>query len=147
MLGPVASTGPLAFGDVDGDGTLELFIGGRLVAGRYPEPATSLLLRNEGGRFVVAQRLEELGLVSGAVFSDLDQDGLPELVLACEWGPLRLFKFADGRLVAWPVNVTGLAPNPAARVGLEHLRGWWNGVTTGDFDGDGRLDLWRRTGA
>jgi hypothetical protein len=141
VLGPPASTGPMAFGDVDGDGTLELFIGGRMVAGRYPEPATSLLLRNDGGRFVVVQRLERLGLVSGAVFSDLDQDGLPELVLACEWGPLRLFKSADGRLIEWPVEVTGLAPDPAARGRLDQLTGWWNGVTTGDFDGDGRLDL------
>src|SRR5207248_1459623 len=84
VLGQGFSVGPLALGDVDGDGDLDLFVGGRVVAGRYPEPSDSLVLRNEGGRLMVHQRLEKVGLVSGAVFSDLDGDGKPELVLACE---------------------------------------------------------------
>jgi hypothetical protein len=130
VLGQSSSAGPLAMGDIDGDGVLELFIGGRCNPGRYPEPATSLLLRNEGGRFVPIQRWEKLGLVSGAVFSDLNGDGLPELILACEWGPIRVFRNEKGKLN----EVT-------KELGLADYIGWWNGVTTGDFDGDGRLDI------
>jgi len=140
VLGPRASTGPLAFGDVDGDGTLELFVGGRVVAGRYPEPADSLLLRNEGGRFVPAQHFDKLGLVSSAVFTDLTGDGRPELALACEWGPLRLFRNVAGRLEPW--NPPVLDPRrPAERVTFADLTGWWTGITTADLDGDGRQDL------
>ena len=138
------SVGPLALGDMDGDGDLDLFVGGRVVAGRYPEGADSLLLKNEGGRLVLVQRLENVGLVSGAVWSDLDGDGTPELVLACEWGPLRIFRNERGHLVAWDPPVTDNQP-PAThnqqKVTLNQLNGWWNGVTTGDLDGDGRLDI------
>ena len=142
VLGPRSSTGPMAFGDVEGDGSLELFIGGRVVAGRYPEPADSLLLRNEGGRFVIRQRFEKLGLVSGAVWTDLTGDGLPELVLACEWGPIRIFRNDRGTLTEWNPEVTfppsPLAPRPSP---LSKLTGWWNAVNAADLDGDGRLDL------
>src|SRR5207249_1010305 len=105
VLGQDFSVGPLALADVDGDGNLDLFVGGRVVAGRYPEAADSLLLKNEGGRLVVGQRFEKLGLVSGAVWSDLDGDGKPELILACEWGPLRIFRNDRGHLVAWDAPV------------------------------------------
>ncbi len=137
VIGQRSSVGPLAMGDVEGKGTLALFVGGRVVPGRYPEPADSLLLRNEGGRFVVAQRFEKLGLVSGALFSDLEGNGRPDLVLACDWGPLRLFHNQGGAFTEW---------NPSVRLNgqrltLAQLTGWWNGVTAGDFDGDGRLDL------
>jgi len=128
LLGPVSSTGPLALGDIDGDGDLDLFVGGRVVAGRYPEPATSLVVRNQGGRLVVAQRLS--GLVSGAVFSDLDNDGNPELVLATDWGPVRVFR-----------NQQGSFQEITKQLGLDQDLGWWNGVTAGDFDNDGRMDL------
>src|SRR5262249_6830355 len=89
--GQLSSTGPLALVDIDGDGDLDLFVGGRTIPGRFPEPATSLIMRNENGQFKLSQTLEKVGLVSGAVFTDLDGDGFPELVLACEWGPIRVF--------------------------------------------------------
>src|SRR5207244_7170726 len=63
-----SATGPLAMADVDGDGNLDLFLGARVTAGRYPEPATSYLLRNDGDTFKIMQSFPHLGLVSGAVF-------------------------------------------------------------------------------
>ncbi len=130
----VSSCGPLALADMDGDGVLELFVGGRVVPGRYPEPASSRIYRQQDGTWrqdaVNCALLEKVGLVSGAVWSDLDSDGLPELILACEWGPIRIFHHAAGRLR----EVT-------AEWGMDKYIGWWSGVTTGDLDGDGKLDI------
>lgn len=126
----VGSTGPLALGDIDGDGDLDLFVGGRFVPGRYPEAASSWIHRNEGGKFEQPEEWKGLGLVSGAVWSDLNGDGYPELLLACEWGPLRVLRNENGRLK----DVT-------KELGLDKYVGWWNGVTTGDFDQDGRMDI------
>ncbi|MFN0066934.1 MAG: FG-GAP-like repeat-containing protein [Limisphaerales bacterium] len=129
-----ASPGPLALGDVDGDGRLELFVGSRVLPGRYPESGGSLVLRQEDGRFQPDPRLsaplQSAGMVSGAVWTDLTGDGLPELVLACEWGPLRIFS-----------NDRGQLREATREWGLHEFTGWWNGVAAGDFDGDGRLDL------
>jgi len=135
LPGQESSTGPLALADLDGDGIVDLFVGGRVVSSRYPEPASSLVLRGRAdGKLIPdvenTSRLAKVGLVSGAVFSDLDGDGDPDLVLACDWGPLRVFRNDGGRLT-----------DATAQVGLDAYRGWWNGVTTGDFDGDGRPDL------
>jgi len=130
VLGQESSAGPVMAGDVEGRGQLDLFVGGRVKGGRYPEPADSLILKSVGGRLEVRQRLEKVGLVSGAVWSDLDGDGLPELILACEWGPVKVFH-----------NEGGQFKEITARLGLEQYTGWWNGVSVGDFDGDGRMDI------
>lgn len=134
VAGNPSSTGVLLLADVDGDTDLDLFIGGRSIPGRYPEAASSRLLRNQSGVFgsdpANTNVFERIGLVTGGVFSDLDHDGDPDLVLACEWGPVRVFKNEAGRF-SEATESMGLAP----------FRGWWNGVNTGDFDGDGRLDI------
>jgi hypothetical protein len=136
------STGPLAFGDLAGDGTLALFVGGRMQAGRYPTAASSRILRLRDGKPTLddanTKLLQGIGLVSGATWSDLNGDGFPELMLACEWGPIKIFRNDRGRLTAWDVPIT-VAKQPSSS--LSQLKGWWNGITAGDLDGDGRLDL------
>jgi enediyne biosynthesis protein E4 len=128
------STGPMGLADWNADGVLDLFVGGRLLPGKYPEEAFSLLLRGKGDQFeldeAATKQIAGAGLVSGAVFSDLDGNGSPELVLACDWSSVRVFRYANGK---WE-EIT-------RELGLDKFIGWWNSVTTGDFDNDGRLDM------
>ncbi|MBK9140503.1 MAG: CRTAC1 family protein [Verrucomicrobia bacterium] len=120
--------------DVDRDGDLDLFLGGGTIPGRYPLPADSHLWRNDGCVFrdVTAESAGELhgtGRVAAALWSDADNDGWPDLLLATEWGPVRFFQNRAGRLV----DQTGAA-------GLARYLGWWTGVAAGDFDRDGDMD-------
>src|SRR5206468_877377 len=71
-----------------------------------PEAAASYLLRNDGDTFSVAQSFPDFGLVSGAVFTDFDGDGSPDLALACEWSSIRLFHNERGKLTPWNAPVT-----------------------------------------
>lgn len=130
LLGVEMATGPLAMADVDGNGSLEIFVGGRAIAGKYPAPPTSTLYRSENNRFVPMQRFEKLGLANGAVFSDLDGDGDPDLLVAIQWGPIRVL-----------INDKGKFTDATEKMGLAHLHGLWNGVATGDLNGDGRPDI------
>ena len=95
-----------------------------------PNRASSRLYLRDGGKYQLAREWSGLGLVSGAVFSDLNGDGFSELVVACEWGPLRVFE-----------NRKGEFREVTEAMGLGGYLGWWNGVVAGDFDGDGRMDF------
>lgn len=145
-----SSPGPMALADLDGDSDLDLLVGGRVIPGKYPEPASCLVFRAVAERFELdaanTAQLKEVGLVSGAVFTDLDGDADPDLVLACEWGPLRVFRNQQGTLTPWDWPVALAAnkqptPGPKPSTNLSLLTGWWTGLNAGDFDEDGRLDL------
>ena len=131
-----SSGGAVAAGDYDGDGDLDLFAGGRVLPGRYPLAPRSYLLENVGGRFtdVTARAFPGLvapGLVADAAWGDLDGDGRPELVMAGEWMPLRVFR----------PNTDKTFTEVTTDVGLGRTNGWWNAVRLADLDGDGDLDL------
>jgi hypothetical protein len=130
-----ASVGPMAMADVNGDGRPDLFVGARVVPGTWPVPAPSrLFLRTSDGGWlrdtVNARALAALGLVSAAVFTDLDGDGRPELVATAEWGPVRVLH-----------NDAGRFRDVTREWGISARSSRWNGLGAGDFDGDGRMDL------
>ena len=129
-----ASAGAMALADVDGDGDLDLFVGSRVIPGAYPVPPSAHFYRNEAGAFQLDQEndaaLRLVGMVSAATFTDLDGDGDPDLALAIDWGPVKVF-----------INDGGRFTEATERLGLSGLSGSWKGLTAGDFDGDGRLDL------
>ncbi len=128
-----ASVGPLALADYDGDGTLDLFVGARIYPGLYPLSPSSHLYHNVAGRLVLDSANDrlfyELGMVSAAVFSDIDGDGDPDLIVTLEWGAIHIFLNDHGRFRA------------AEFPGLSDVNSRWNGLATGDVDGDGRLDI------
>jgi len=124
--------------DFDNDGDLDLFIGGRVMPGRYPEAVSSSIYRNDSKKgeikftdvtASVAPGLQNIGLTCDAIWTDFDNDGWKDLILAGEWMPLTFFK-----------NVNGHLQNITASTGLDSFKGWWNSIAAGDFDNDGDID-------
>lgn len=134
LEGNISSIGPMAMADYDLDGDLDLFVGGRTIPTRYPAPATSRLYHNNNGKFELdvsnSLHFKELGLISGVIFSDYDRDGDADIILAVEWGTVMIFR-----------NEGGFFSDDTKRLGLDNYKGWWQGVTTGDLNEDGKLDI------
>ncbi|WP_231583548.1 VCBS repeat-containing protein [Rufibacter radiotolerans] len=122
--------------DVNGDGDLDLFVGGRVVPGRYPEtPRSYVLLNNGKGQFTdqtatIAPQLQQIGLVTDAAWHDLDRNGTLELLLVGEWMPLTVFSLKNGKLTQ----------NTKAFFARKYS-GWWTKLLVADFNGDNRPDL------
>lgn len=129
------STGAVASGDVNGDGRPDLFVGGRVIPGRYPEPPRSYVLINQGdGTFAdqtveVASSLQTPGMVTDGVWQDLDGNGAADLVVAGEWMPIRIFEVDGGTLTETTDAYFDASPT-----------GFWYSVDVLEL-GDGRVGL------
>ncbi|HTM91941.1 MAG TPA: FG-GAP-like repeat-containing protein, partial [Flavisolibacter sp.] len=125
----------VAAADYDNDGDLDLFIGGRVVPGMYPEIPHSYLLQNDGkGKFTditasVAPQLQYAGMITDAKWFDYNRDGKTDLLVVGEWMAPTIFEN------------TGLLLKPAEHSQFENDYGWWNTIELADFDNDGDSDI------
>ena len=147
-LPPLAgSPGAMALGDLDGDRGPELFVGGRVVPRRWPESPASKLYRARNGGWVedeLASRvLATAGMVTGAAMADLTGDGKEDLIVATEFGPVRVFTWSEGLLKEWnpPLRGAPVAIGSATPSRLSELTGAWRCIAVGDLDHDGRPDV------
>ena len=118
--------------DYDQDGDLDLFIGGRVVPSKYPNAPESYVLNNNNGKFVevtnvVAPDFKKIGMVNEIIFSDYDQDGDDDMIVAGEWMPISFFNNTDG--------VFSKNTQPT-----DSIVGWFQTIKSFDFDNDGDKD-------
>ena len=124
--------------DYDRDGDLDLFVSGRVDPKNYPKAVSSFIFRNDSKnghiKFTdvtesVAPALKNIGLVCDALFTDFNNDGWPDLILAGEWMPVTFLE-----------NDKGVFKNVTSATGIGNKIGWWNTIASGDFDNDGDID-------
>ncbi len=121
--------------DFDGDGDLDLFIGGRQLPGKYGISVRSYLLQNDNGKFIdktdeLAPALLEAGMVTDAIWTDFDNDNDEDLIVVGEWMPISVYR-----------NNSGKFEDITEELNLQNTNGWWNTISSADFDGDGDNDF------
>lgn len=124
------AAGALCAADFDGDGDVDLVAAGTVSGGAYPMASPSRLLVNEDGEFRSAVPLPLTGLPRGATAADLDLDGVPEIIIACEWGPIKVFSFRDASLT-----------DLTEKWGTSVEPGLWQSVAAADVNNDGWTDI------
>jgi len=130
----LSSKSAVAAADIDGDGDLDLFVGGRSIPGKYPVTPRSFLLINDGkGKFTDETAewfpgLSQIGMVTDAKWFDINKDGRPDLILVGEWMAPSIFINQNRKLVLRNSE-------------LQNYKGWWNTMELADVDGDGDMDL------
>jgi hypothetical protein len=118
--------------DFNGDGFVDLFLGGRAVPWEYGQPPKSYLLQNDGtGKFIdvtekYSSGLSNIGMITQALWFDIDKDGDKDLIICCEWGGIDAFINNHGKFT---------------RKTLTDKKGWWNFILPVDIDNDGDVDL------
>jgi len=132
----LTSTGCAKAEDIDGDGDMDLFVGGRLIPGAYPTtPHSYILLNDNKGNFTdatetVSPALKSIGMVTDAAWVDVNGDKINDLIIVGEWMPVKVF-----------INKGGKLTDASADYIKFESRGWWNRIYAEDMDGDGDKDL------
>ncbi|WP_103071824.1 VCBS repeat-containing protein [Aquimarina sediminis] len=121
--------------DFDQDGDIDLFIGGRVIPGKYPYAPTSHLLINENNRFVdkidnLAPEVKNIGMVTSAEWKDIDNDHDLDLIVTGEWMGIEVF-----------INTNGTLAKNEIYKSLSSTKGWWNKILIADIDEDGDKDI------
>ena len=127
------STGSVAIDDYNNDGLLDLFIGERFNPDLYGIPVSGYLFENKGGnKFVKVEQkaLKELGLIKSAGWTNLNNDEFPDLIVAGEWMPIKIF-----------INENGVLKDYTKEFGLSNSNGMWNKINIIDIDKDGDMDI------
>ncbi len=126
----------MAVADIDNDGDLDLFVGSKPDLLNYGNSSINRLLQNNGdGIFkditeTIGQTFRMAGMVNDAVWCDIDEDNLPDLVLVGEWMPVSIF-----------LNKKDHFEEITEKTGLAKSNGWWNVIIARDLDGDGDTDF------
>ena len=130
------STSTVKANDYDGDGDQDLFVGVRFIPSLYGAPANGYILNNDGkGNFKevsrsIAPGLQGVGMITDAVWSDINKDGRSDLLIVGEYMPLTVF-----------INENGKFVNKTEQYGLSKTNGWWNRIKSADLDHDGDVDF------
>lgn len=122
-------------GDYDGDNDTDIFIGGRMLPDFYPLSPRSYILQNNAGKFIdvtkeVCPALEKPGMITGALWTDFDNDSRQDLVICGEWMPVRFFKNSGKKLQEVTENI-----------GIKNMNGLWRSLQSADIDKDGDIDF------
>nr|MBP9794754.1 VCBS repeat-containing protein [Chitinophagales bacterium] len=121
--------------DFDDDGDKDLFVGGKLIPGKFPLSPPSAILENIGGVFKditseICPELLKAGMVNDALWTDVNNDSKVDLVIVGDWMPIRIFLQKNGKF-----------SEATNQFGLANSSGWWNCISGADFDNDGDTDL------
>jgi enediyne biosynthesis protein E4 len=133
LLPMLTSTSCVRKGDVNGDGKMDLFVGGRVSIGSYPTPPTSYILINNGqGKFSnqTPEEIKQIGMVTDAAWVDLDGDKKQELIIVGEWIPITVFRIEKEKFE----NVT-------ENYFDKNYTGLWNRLLVEDLNNDDKIDL------
>jgi len=134
--------------DFDGDGDLDVFVGGHVLPGKFPQADKCLLLQNNRGVFTnvtetIGAEILHAGIINCAAWSDVDGDGKKELTVSGEWMPASIFKMQGGvfKKMAQQVHFMSPVTKKDTAISMDEFSGWWYCLKTEDIDNDGDMDI------
>jgi hypothetical protein len=132
--------------DYDNDGDVDLFVGGGVMPGKFPQADESMILQNNKGVFTnvtntIAAEISKIGIVNTATWADVDSDKKNDLIITGEWMGTTIYKYIQGKFVPLNSTVQVKNNNTDTTINLTLLKGWWNIIKPADVDGDGDIDF------